>query len=128
MLEQGEELLCPVYCVYPVFGGSVFPFGGSMPGYISYTSYGRLLFARRDIISRNKAAYSVSDAVVLKIKKSIFGQYRGYAKFPAIPAANGKRKAEFIFQFSPKVVGCKLPNQENNAHELVDIITKYERL
>ncbi len=125
MLERGEELLCPVYCVYQAFGGGVLPFGGSMPGYISYTSYGRLLFARLDILKNSRAAYPISDAAVLKIKKVFLGQYSGCAKFSA---ANGKRKAEFIFRFSPKVLGCKLPNQENNAHELVEIITKYERL
>lgn len=122
MLEPGEELLCPVYCVFKATG--FFASNRSMIlGYASYTSYGRLLFAKNIFGSWSKEAYFVSDATLLKAKKNIFGQYSAYAEFPG-----EKRKSAFKFQFSPKVMGCKLPNQENNAHELVEIITKYERL
>jgi len=119
MLVQGEELLCPVYCVFKPTG--FFALARNMIlGYVSYTSYGRLLFAKRIFGGWSKEAYPVSDASLLKARKNIFGQFSAYAKFP------GVKKAVFKFQFSPKVVGCKLPNQEKNAHELAEIITKYE--
>lgn len=123
MTRAGEECLCPVYCMFLKTGFFAHSYSLTI-GYISYTSDDRLICAKNTLGSWTGAAYRMTDLRRIKIKKTLFGQYRVYAEFA--DAANVTKTVRIKFQLALKVIGCDLPDQERNGEILLDTLKRYE--
>lgn len=126
MLSEGEESLCPICCVFGLSRGFFAPSSSTLAGYATYTSGGRLLTVIygdlfNDWLSR---AYDISLAKNVKIRKTVFGEYRINAAFP-----DGETDVKLRIQAAKKVYGLagrNFPNQERNLDKMVEILSKYE--
>lgn len=120
MLDSGEESICPVYCVFKQTG-----FWASnsrvSPGFVTFTSNGRLLVARSQLFDMVKRSVQLDNVKKMKIKKNLFGQYLVEAAFMDV---NGDLRLKF--QVAKKIMGAKFPNQEQNFEELISTLRQYE--
>lgn len=126
MLSEGEESLCPIYCVFGISRGFFAPSSSTLAGYATCTSGGRLLTVIfgdlfNEWLSR---AYDISDAKNMKIRKTVFGEYRINAAFPV-----RETDVKLRIQAAKKVYSLarrNFPNQESNLEKMVEILRKYE--
>lgn len=123
MALAGEECLCPVYCMFLETGFFARSYNMTV-GYISHTSGDRLICAKNTLGNWTGAAYRMSDLRQVKIKKTLFGQYRVYAEF-ADPT-NEEKTVKIKFQFALKVIGMDLPDQKRNGETLIGTLKGYE--
>lgn len=122
MLFPNEKSLCPVYCTFGQTGFFADP-EDVLTGYVTCTSNGRILFARKVLSEWAREAATLSAMDKLNVKKSIFGQYKVCAEF-----GTKSNKLKIMFQLSPKVQeNINMPNQKRNTGTLVDTLKKYER-
>ena len=115
LLIGGEHLETAIYCAFKATGffESV---RNILIGYVGVTDMGRFVYCKYGIIVDENNAYNMEDIVQIKIRPMIFGQ-----KIITIVFDNGK-KHTVAFQFAPKVVGAKLPNQERNVEKILEIL------
>lgn len=115
LLIGGEHLETAVYCTFKETG-----FFASnrnyIIGYVGITDMGRFVYCKYGIIVDENNAYNMEDIVQIKIRPMILGQ-----KIITIVFDDGK-KHTVKFQFAPKVLGAKLPNQEKNAEKILEIL------
>lgn len=124
MLSEGEESLCPIYCVFRLSSGFGDINSSVFGGYVTCTSGGRLLLAvfEADIFKECSAkAFDISGLKNLKIKKKLFGEYRISAEFPL-----GNRSKEIEISVLPKVHGGRFPDQAGNSEKIIEILRKSE--
>lgn len=128
MLTYGERYPGIIYCVFKptgFFAGTAF--NSVNPGYAAVTSEGRLLTVQANSVeyfigNSSAAAYNISTAEKLKIRKTIVGQYAFDCVFPV----DGK-KVKVKFQAAKKVYGTGCPEQESNLEGFLDILSRYEK-
>lgn len=126
MLSEGEESLCPIYCAFGLSRGFFAPSSSTLAGYATCTSGGRLLTVIygdlfNEWLSR---AYDISAAKNVKIRKTVFGEYRINAAFPDV-----ETDVKLRIQTAKKVYGLagrNFPNQERNLDKMVEVLSKYE--
>ena len=115
LLIWEEYLETAVYCIFKDTG-----FFASnrniIMGYVGITDMGRLLCCKYRTISDEPASYNMEDIIQIKIKPAIFGQ-----KIITIVFDEGKKRT-VKFQLAPKIAGSKMPNQEQNAEKLLEIL------
>ena len=115
LLISGERLETAVYCLFKETG-----FFASnrniIMGYIGVTDMGRLLYCKYGLIADENNAYNMEDIVQIRIRPMILGQ-----KIITIVFNDGK-KHTVKFQLAPKAASSKLPNQEQNAEKMLEIL------
>ena len=115
LLIGGERLEAAVYCLFKATG--FFESNRDViTGYVGITDMGRFVYCKYHVINDESAAYNMEDIVQIKMKSTLFGQ-----KIITIVFDDGK-KHTVKFQFAPKVAGSKLPNQEQNAEKMLEIL------
>ncbi len=125
MLLEGEESLCPIYCVFELRGGIFSAGENTFAGYTSCTSGGRLILVifGADILGEYSAkAFDIATVKNIKIGKTPFGEYRIRAEFPI-----GQRFVKLKISATKKVysAGCNFPDQERNLERTVEILRAY---
>ena len=125
MLSEGEKSLCPIFCVFVLSRGFFAPSSSTFAGYAACTSGGRLLTVHfGDLFNEGQSrAYDISAAKNMKIRKTILGEYRINAAFPA-----GETNVKLRIQAAKKVYGLagrNFPNQERNLEKMVEILRGY---
>ncbi len=123
MTLAGEECLCPVYCMFLEIGFFARSYNMTV-GYISHTSGNRLICTKNTFGSWTGMAYRMSDLRRVKIKKTLFGQYRVYAEF--VDPTNEAKTVKIKFQLALKVIGMDLPDQKRNGETLIGTLKSYE--
>ena len=115
LLIGGERLETAMYCLFKATG--FFESNRDViTGYVGITDMGRFVYCKYHVINDEFAAYNMEDIVQIKMKSTLFGQ-----KIITIVFDDGK-KHTVKFQFAPKVAGSKLPNQEQNAEKMLEIL------
>ena len=115
LLMGGERLETAMYCLFKATG--FFESNRDViTGYVGITDMVRLVYCKYHVINDESAAYNMEDIVQIKMKSTLFGQ-----KIITIVFDDGK-KHTVKFQFAPKVAGSKLPNQEQNAEKMLEIL------
>lgn len=126
MLSEGEESLCPIYCVFGISRGFFAPSSSTFYGYATCTSGGRMLTVTfGDLFNEGQArAYDISAAKNIKIRKTVFGEYRINAAFPVETT-----DVRLRIQAAKKVYSLarrNFPNQERNLEKMVEVLRGYE--
>ena len=118
LLIGGERLETAIYGVFKETGFFASIANGSfvIACYVGITDMGRFVYRKYGLITEGSNAYNMEDIVRIKIKPVIFGQ-----KVITIVFDDGKEHT-VRFQFAPKVAGSKLPNQEQNAEKMLEIL------
>lgn len=126
MLSEGEESLCPIYCVFGLSRGFFAPSSSTFYGYATCTSGGRLLTVTfGDLFNEGQSrVYDISDAKKIKIEKTVFGEYRINAAFHVETT-----EVKLRIQAAKKVYSLarrNFPNQERNLEKMIEILRGYE--
>ena len=115
LLIGGERLETAMYCLFKATG--FFESNRNViTGYVGVTDMGRFVYCKYGLVMDENAAYNMEDIVQIKIRPMILGN-----KIITIVFNDGK-KHTVKFQFAPKVAGSKLPNQEQNAEKMLEIL------
>ena len=115
LLMGGERLETAIFCYFEATG-FLTSHWNMVTGYAGITDMGRFVFCKHGLISDENTAYNMKDIVQKKIKPMILGQKKITMVFD-----DGK-KHTVKFQFVPKDVGSKFPNQEQNAKKMLQIL------
>lgn len=120
LIEPDECIEAPIYCMFK--GTGFFRSGDFSAGYAAITNKNRFIGYQIGIINEAPILISMDHLKKIKISNALFGQKSVCMEFKA------DQTYKIKFQFSPKVIGVKLPNQERNVEAMLEILREKQNM